>query len=370
MQKDKIPQIAMVNGKCAGGGAYVAAMCDQIVMVKQNAAIFLGGPSLVKAATGEIVSEEELGGAETHTSISGVADYFANDELEGLQKIRMIIKESFQNQQTQNYHWQKFDNIEEPLFNPQEINYLLNDDLKNYQIDVRQIIARFVDGSKFLEYKKQYGPTLVTGFAQLYGQNVGIIGNNGILFSESSLKATNFIELCSQRKIPLLFLQNLPGFMVGKYYEHQGIAKHGAKLVNAIASTQVPKITLLFGGSYGAGNFGMCGRGLNPKFFYQLPNSRISVMGGQQAADVLAERKQHSLKKQNKQILSQQDIQNYKKEVIDMYEKQSQIYYSSANLWDDGVILPEQIRQQLGLSLLITLKEKIPEFNGFGTFRM
>ncbi len=358
-----IPQIAVVMGSCTAGGAYVPAMSDEVVMVRNQATIFIGGPPLVKAATGEVVTAEELGGADVHTKISGVADHLAENDAHALHITRNII-ENFGKRT-------KFDigrkDYEEPKYSADEIYGILPKSLKT-PFDMKEIIARIVDGSKFQEFKENYGRTLVTGFASIMGYPVGIIGNNGVLFGESSQKGAHFIELCSIRKIPLIFLQNITGFMVGKKYEHGGIARDGAKMVHAVANAQVPKFTVVVGGSYGAGNYAMCGRGYEPNFMWMLPNSKISVMGGEQAADVLTQVKVASLMKSGKQ-LTEDEIYDIKKPIWDLYEEQASPYYSTARLWDDGIIDPAKMREVLALNLSISLNKPIPEHN-FGVFRM
>jgi 3-methylcrotonyl-CoA carboxylase beta subunit len=358
-----IPQIAVVMGSCTAGGAYVPAMSEQTIIVRNQGTIFLGGPPLVKAATGEIVSAEELGGGDTHSRISGVADYLADNDEHALELAREAIlhlnrPKPFQIERIA---------AEEPLYDPKEIAGILPKDLRQ-PFDVREIIARLVDGSRFHEFKQLYGNTLVCGFSYLHGMPVGIIANNGILFSESAQKGAHFIELCSQRKIPLLFLQNITGFMVGKKYEHGGIAKDGAKLVNAVSTTKVPKLTLVIGGSFGAGNYGMCGRAFGPRFMYMWPNSRISVMGGEQAAGVLSTVKIDQLQSQGKQ-LSAAEIAAIQKPILEQYEREGSPYYSSARLWDDGVLVPWKSRAHLALSLSTALNAPIEETR-FGTFRM
>lgn len=361
-----IPQIAVVCGSCTAGGAYVPAMSDETIIVKGNGTIFLGGPPLVKAATGEEVSAEDLGGAEVHTSKSGVADHFAENEEEGLEMARNIVG-------TLNYrpkHPGKFikGEVKAPLYKQEDIYGIIPQDTRK-PFDVREIIARLVDGSEFQEFKEKYGNTLVTGFAKIHGYMVGIVANNGILFSESSLKAAHFVELCGQRKIPLIFLQNITGFMVGKQYENEGIAKHGAKFVTAVSTVKVPKFTVVIGGSFGAGNYGMCGRAFDPRFLYMWPNSRISVMGGEQAANVLATVKQDQLKAAGKTLMSEAELAAFKQPTLDKYEKEGSPYYSSARLWDDGVIDPIQTRDILGLCLSVTHNEEFPDPR-WGVFRM
>ena len=357
-----IPQIAVVMGSCTAGGAYVPAMSEQSIIVKNQGTIFLGGPPLVKAATGEIVTAEELGGGDTHSRISGVTDYLADNDEHALELAREAIQ-----------HFNRpapfaIDRVsaEDPLYDPLEIAGILPKDLRQ-PFDVREIIARLVDGSRFHEFKPLYGTTLVTGFAHLHGIPVGIVANNGILFSESALKGSHFIELCSQRKIPLLFLQNITGFMVGKKYEHGGIAKDGAKLVTAVSTTQVPKITLVVGGSFGAGNYGMCGRAFSPRFMFMWPNSRISVMGGDQAANVLSQVKIEQLLAQGKK-LSDADILAIQKPIQEQYEREGSPYFSTARLWDDGILVPWKSRAHLALALNTSLNAPIEETR-FGTFR-
>ena len=361
-----IPQIAVVCGSCTAGGAYVPAMSDETIIVKGNGTIFLGGPPLVKAATGEEVTSEELGGADIHTSKSGVADHFAENEEEALEMARNIVG-------TLNYrpkHPGKFikEEVKAPLYKADEIFGIIPQDTRK-PFDVREIIARLVDGSEFQEFKERYGSTLVTGFAKIHGYLVGIVANNGILFSESSQKAAHFVELCGQRKIPLVFLQNITGFMVGKHYENEGIAKHGAKFVTAVSTVKVPKFTIIIGGSFGAGNYGMCGRAFSPRFLFMWPNSRISVMGGEQAANVLATVKQDGLKATGKKEMTEIEISEFKQPLLDKYEKEGSPYYSSARLWDDGVIDPTQTRDVLGLCLSVTHNEEFPDPQ-WGVFRM
>ena len=361
-----IPQIAVVCGSCTAGGAYVPAMSDETIIVKGNGTIFLGGPPLVKAATGEEVSAEDLGGADVHTSKSGVADHFAETEEEGLELARNIVA-------TLNHrpkHPGKFikDEIKAPLYKTEEIYGVIPQDTRK-PFDVREIISRLVDGSEFHEFKERYGSTLVCGFARIHGYLVGIVANNGILFSESSLKGAHFVELCGQRKVPLIFLQNITGFMVGKQYENEGIAKNGAKFVTAVSTVRVPKFTVVIGGSFGAGNYGMCGRAFSPRFLFMWPNSRISVMGGEQAANVLATVKQDGLKATGKKVMSEKELEEFKKPILDKYEKEGSPYYSSARLWDDGVIDPAQTRDILGLCLSVTHNEEFPDPR-WGIFRM
>ena len=358
-----IPQIAVVMGSCTAGGAYVPAMSDESVIVKNQGTIFLGGPPLVKAATGEVVSAEDLGGADVHTRKSGVADHLASNDEHALAIARRIAA---------NLNTVKRADIpliasREPLYDTAELQGLVPTDLKK-QYDVREIIARIVDASEFDEFKKLYGTTLVTGFAHLSGMPVGIIGNNGILYSESALKAAHFIELCCQRRIPLLFLQNIVGFMVGRDYEAGGIAKDGAKMVMAVANARVPKITLIVGGSFGAGNYGMCGRAYGPRFLFTWPNARISVMGGEQAASVLATVRRDNIETGGK-TWSEVEEEEFKQPIREQYEREGSPYYATARLWDDGIILPGETRRVLSLALSAALNAPVEETK-FGVFRM
>ncbi|XP_045482299.1 probable methylcrotonoyl-CoA carboxylase beta chain, mitochondrial [Harmonia axyridis] len=358
MSSMDIAQIAVVMGSCTAGGAYVPAMADESVIVKKQGTIFLAGPPLVKSSTGEIVTAEELGGADLHCSTSGVTDHYALNDEHALQIARDIVKNlniSAKNEFS--------DDFEDPIYDSEELYGIIGKDLQK-PIDVREVIARVFDGSKFNEFKKKYGETLVCGFSQLYGKTVGIIGNNGVLFSESALKGAHFVQLCSQRKIPIIFLQNITGFMVGKQAETGGIAKNGAKLVTAVATSKVPKITLIIGGSFGAGNYGMCGRSYSPRFLYMWPNSKISVMGGPQAAGVLSQ-----VANKNKDWSSEK-ISEFEKPIIDEFEKESSAYFSSARLWDDGVIDPKDTRKILGLSLAASLNNCDIEESKHGIFRM
>ncbi len=351
-----IPQIACVMGSCTAGGAYVPAMSDETVIVKGQGTIFLGGPPIVKAATGEIVSPEELGGAEVHTRVSGVADHFALNDAHALSVVRRIVA---------NLNFQKKCSLqvrapEEPLYPAEEIYGIVPADTRK-PYDVREVIARVVDGSVLDEFKQNYGTTLVTGFAHIHGYPIAILANNGVLFSESSLKAAHFIELACQRGIPLLFLQNITGYMVGKKYEAGGIAKDGAKMVTAVATARVPKFTVIVGGSHGAGNYGMCGRAYSPRFLWMWPNARISVLGGEQAASVLATVRGN--------FSSKQEEDAFKKPILEQYERQGHPYYASARLWDDGVIDPADMRRLLGLAISASLNAPIEETK-FGVFRM
>ena len=358
-----IPQVAVVMGSCTAGGAYVPAMSDETVIVREQGTIFLGGPPLVKAATGEVVSAEALGGGDVHTRISGVADHLADNDAHALLLARRIVG-NFNRVKPVTV---KLDASEEPLYDPREIYGIIPRDTRK-PYDVREVIARVVDGSRFDEFKPRYGTTLVTGFARLYGMPVGIVANNGILFGESALKGAHFIELCSQRGVPLVFLQNITGFMVGQRYENEGIAKHGAKMVTAVATTQVPKITMLLGGSFGAGNYGMCGRAYSPRFLWMWPNARISVMGGEQAAGVLATVRREGIEARGGQWSAQEE-EAFKQPIRAQYEAQGHPYYATARLWDDGVVDPAQARRVLGLSLSAALNAPIPPTR-FGVFRM
>ncbi|HYI11047.1 MAG TPA: carboxyl transferase domain-containing protein [Thermoanaerobaculia bacterium] len=363
MSAQEIPQISAVMGSCTAGGAYVPAMSDEAVIVKGTGTIFLGGPPLVKAATGEEVTAEELGGADVHTRISGVADHFAEDDEHAIAIVRNIVE----NLRLEKQEPQARIEPEEPLFDPKEIYGVIPRDLRK-PYDVREVIARIVDGSKFHEFKERYATTIVTGFARIFGYKVGILANNGVLFSESALKATHFIELCNQRRIPLVFLQNITGFMVGKQYERGGIAKDGAKMVHAVANSSVPKFTVIIGGSFGAGNYGMCGRAYSPRFLWMWPNARISVMGGEQAAGVLTTVKRDQLARAG-QELSAEEERSIADPVLAKYEEEGSPYYSTARLWDDGVIDPAETRIYLGLGLSIAYNAPLPEPR-FGVFRM
>jgi 3-methylcrotonyl-CoA carboxylase beta subunit len=358
-----IAQIAVVMGSCTAGGAYVPAMSDETIIVKNQGTIFLAGPPLVKAATGEVVSAEELGGAEVHTKKSGVADYLAENDRHALAICRRIVG-NLNTKQSINIPLKK---PVEPKYDIGELDGIIPADLRK-QYDVREVIARLVDASEFDEFKALYGATLVTGFAHIHGIPVGILGNNGVLFSESALKAAHFIELCCQRRIPLLFLQNIVGFMVGRDYEAGGIAKDGAKMVAAVACAQVPKITLIVGGSYGAGNYGMCGRAYDPRFLFTWPNARISVMGGEQAASVLATVRRDNIEAEGK-TWSQVDEDEFKQPIREQYEGEGNPYYATARLWDDGIIAPAETRRVLALCFAAALNAPIPETK-FGVFRM
>jgi 3-methylcrotonyl-CoA carboxylase beta subunit len=363
MSAKGIAQIAVVMGSCTAGGAYVPAMSDESIIVQNQGTIFLGGPPLVKAATGEVVSAEDLGGGDVHARTSGVVDHLARNDLHALQIARSILA-TLPQQALPEINMAE---VEEPSFPAGDLYGLIPADTR-VSYDVREIIARLVDGSRFQEFKALYGPTIVTGFAHIWGMPIGIIANNGILFSESALKAAHFIELCCQRKIPLLFLQNITGFMVGKKYENGGIARDGAKLVTAVATANVPKLTVIIGGSFGAGNYGMCGRAYNPRFLWMWPNARISVMGGEQAASVLATVKRDNIEGKGGKWSADEES-NFKAPIKDQYEVQGHPYYASARLWDDGVIDPADTRTVLGLSLATALNAPIADVK-FGVFRM
>nr|WP_210381302.1 carboxyl transferase domain-containing protein [Microvirga zambiensis] len=358
-----IPQIACVMGSCTAGGAYVPAMSDETIIVRRQGTIFLGGPPLVKAATGEVVSAEDLGGADVHARLSGVADHYATDDVHALAIARRIVGTL----NTRKHIDIDISDPVEPKYAIDDLDAIVPTDLKK-QYDIREVIARLVDGSEFDEFKRLYGTTLVTGFARIWGMPVGIIGNNGILFSESAVKGAHFIELCCQRRIPLLFLQNISGFMVGRQYEAGGIAKDGAKLVTAVACAQVPKITLLVGGSFGAGNYGMCGRAYSPRFLFTWPNSRISVMGGEQAASVLATVRRDNIEAEGK-AWSAEEEEAFKAPIRDRYEAEGSPYHATARLWDDGIILPSETRRVLALAFSAALNAPVPETK-FGVFRM
>ncbi|MEW6997983.1 carboxyl transferase domain-containing protein [Colwelliaceae bacterium BS250] len=363
MSAQNIPQIAVVMGSCTAGGAYVPAMADESIIVKEQGTIFLAGPPLVKAATGEVVTSEDLGGADVHCRTSGVSDHYAQNDHHALQLARQTVRNLNRIKPVQ----MNIEEVREPAYDAKEIYGIIPKDARQ-PYDVREVIARVVDGSEFDEFKALYGTTLVCGFARIFGYPVGIIANNGILFGESAQKGAHFIELCCQRKIPLVFLQNITGFMVGKQYEAGGIAKHGAKMVNAVACAKVPKFTVLIGGSFGAGNYGMCGRAYDPRFLFMWPNARISVMGGEQAAGVLAQVKRDQKDKAGENWSEQAEAE-FKQPIVDVYEKQGHPYFASARLWDDGVIDPSDTRQVLGLAISASLNKEI-EDTRFGIFRM
>ena len=364
LSAEGIPQIAVVLGSCTAGGAYVPAMCDESVIVENQGTIFLGGPPLVKAATGVEVSSEELGGGEVHAKISGVVDHLARDDSHALEIARNIISGTdIQTTKTGSI----LEEINPPLYSMNELYGILPSDSRQ-SYDVREVIARLVDGSEMQEFKSLYGTTLITAFAKIHGYRVGIVANNGILFSESALKGAHFIELCGQRNIPLLFLQNISGFMVGKEYEHGGIAKDGAKMVMAVSCVNVPKYTIIIGGSHGAGNYGMCGRAYSPRMLWTWPNARISVMGGEQAASVLSQVKRDKLGEKNTNW-SAEDEESFKKEIREQYENQGHPYYATGRLWDDGILDPLETRRVLGLVLSLQPTEHATDSN-YGVFRM
>ncbi|MDQ2778496.1 MAG: methylcrotonoyl-CoA carboxylase [Pseudomonadota bacterium] len=364
MSAQGIPQIAVVMGSCTAGGAYMPAMSDEAIIVREQGTIFLGGPPLVKAATGEVVSAEDLGGGDVHTRLSGVADHLAENDLHALSIARASVA---------NLNWTKQPQLRHiasraPLFDAAELHGVIPTDARK-PFDVREIIARIVDGSEFDEFKARYGATLVTGFAHIDGLPVGIVANNGILFSESALKGAHFIELCCQRRVPLVFLQNITGFMVGRKVESEGIAKHGAKMVTAVATATVPKFTVIIGGSFGAGNYGMCGRAFGPRFVWMWPNARIGVMGGEQAASVLATVKRDNIEARGAEWTAAEEAA-FKQPILDQFEHQARPYYASARLWDDGVIDPADTRRVLALAISASLNAPIPEQPRFGVFRM
>ena len=364
MSAQGIPQIAVVMGSCTAGGAYVPAMSDETIIVRNQGTIFLGGPPLVKAAIGEVVSAEDLGGGDVHTRLSGVADHLAENDLHALQIARAVVA---------NLNWKKDPQLllqppRAPLFEASDLYGIIPTDARK-PYDVREIIARIVDGSDFDEFKARYGSTLVTGFAHIEGMPVGIVANNGVLFSESAMKGAHFIELCCQRRVPLVFLQNITGFMVGRKYESEGIAKHGAKMVTAVASATVPKFTVIIGGSFGAGNYGMCGRAYSPRLLWMWPNARIGVMGGEQAASVLATVKRDGIEARGGSWSIDEEA-GFRRPILEQFEHQSHPYYASARLWDDGVIDPADTRRVLALGLSASLNAPIPASPRFGVFRM
>ncbi len=363
MSAEGIPQIAVVMGSCTAGGAYMPAMSDESIIVAKQGTIFLAGPPLVKAATGEVVSAEELGGGDVHTRLSGVADHLADNDLHALELAREAVRHLNRRKQ----HQQALQAPVLPKYDAEELLGLVPADPKK-PFDVREVIARLVDGSEFAEFKPRYGSTLVCGFAHVEGMPVGIVANNGVLFSESAQKGAHFIELCCQRQVPLVFLQNISGFMVGKKYEHEGIARHGAKMVTAVATAKVPKFTIVIGGSFGAGNYGMCGRAYNPRFLWMWPNARISVMGGEQAAGVLATVRRESIERAGK-TWSAADEDAFKAPIKAQFERQGNAYYASARLWDDGLIDPRDTRRVLAMALSASLNAPA-EATRFGVFRM
>ena len=363
MSAKGIAQIAVVMGSCTAGGAYVPAMSDVTIIVKEQGTIFLAGPPLVKAATGEVVSAEDLGGGDVHTRLSGVADYLAEDDAHALALARQAVG-SLNRSKPATVNWAS---PEEPAYDPEELLGVVPADLRT-PYDIREVIARVVDGSRFDEFKPRFGETLVTGFAHIKGCPVGIVANNGVLFSEAAQKGAHFVELCSQRKIPLVFLQNITGFMVGRKYENEGIARHGAKMVTAVATTSVPKVTMVVGGSFGAGNYGMSGRAYQPRFMWSWPSSRISVMGGEQAAGVLATVKRDAIERKGGEWSAEEEAA-FKRPTVEMFERQSHPLYASARLWDDGIVDPRKTRDVLALSLSAALCAPIEETR-FGVFRM
>ena len=363
LSAEKIPQIAVVMGSCTAGGAYVPAMSDEAIIVRNQGTIFIGGPPLVKAATGDTVTAEELGGAEVHTMISGVADHLAENDVHAIQICRNI----FESIERHEYQELSRTPIEEPFYDPKELYGILPIDPRK-PVDSMELIARMVDGSLFHEFKEKYAPTIVTGFARIMGYEVGILANNGVLFSESALKAAHFIELCNARYIPILFLQNITGFIVGKQYEHGGIARDGAKFVHATANANVPKFTVIFGGSFGAGNYAMAGRAYEPRFLFMYPTSKISVMGGEQAAGVLIQVKEEQLKARGEE-LSAEERDKLQETILKKYEEEGSAYFSTARLWDDGIIDPVDTRKIIGLSIAISQNKLYPETK-YGIFRM
>jgi len=363
MSAERIPQIAVVMGSCTAGGAYVPAMSDETIIVKGTGTIFLGGPPLVKAATGEEVTAEELGGADVHTRLSGVADYFAEDDEHALHLARRIVSTLNRKKPAP----ADVTTPEEPAYDPREIYGIVNVDTRR-AYDVHEIIARLVDGSRFDEFKERYGTTLVTGFARLHGYLVGIVASNGVLFSESALKAAHFIELCGLRGVPLIFLQNITGFIVGREYERAGIAKDGAKMVHAVSNCGVPRFTVIIGGSFGAGNYGMCGRAYDPRLLWMWPNSRISVMGAEQAAGVLTTVKRDQLARDQRELSAEEEA-TIRDPILEKYEREGSPYYSTARLWDDGILDPADTRAALALGLSAAFNAPIPEAR-FGVFRM
>ncbi len=358
-----IPQISVVMGFCTAGGAYQPAMSDEVVIVKGVGTIYIGGPPLVKAATGEVVTEEELGGAEVHCRISGVADHYALNDEHAIEMTRNIIENIIS---PKKYSLERME-PRDPAYDPRELYGIVPKDLKK-SFDMREVIARIVDGSEFHEFKELYGPTLVCGFARIMGYPIGVLANNGVLFSESSQKGAHFVSMCAVRKIPIVFLQNITGFIVGKRYEHQGIAKDGAKLVHAVANADVPKFTIIIGGSYGAGNYGMCGRAYDPRLLWMWPTARICVMGGEQAANVLTDIKVKALIKEGKKP-TKKEVEEIRKPILAKYEDESSAYFSTARLWDDGIIDPLDTRVILGLAISMSLNAPIPDHQ-FGVFRM
>jgi len=358
-----VPQIAIVMGSCTAGGAYVPAMSDETIIVKKQGTIFIGGPPLVKAATGEVVSPEDLGGADVHTAISGVADHMAENDQHAIQICRNI----FQTLEAKEKQKLDISPVEDPYYDPEELYGLAPIDFRK-PVDSKEIIARMVDGSRFHEFKARYAPTIITGFANIMGYPVGILANNGVLFSESSLKGAHFVELCQSRKIPILFMQNITGFIVGKQYEHGGIAKDGAKFVHAVANADVPKFTVVFGGSFGAGNYAMAGRAYDPRLLFMWPNARISVMGGEQASGVLIQVKEEQLAASGK-TMNPDEREKLRAEILKKYEEEGSPYFSTSRLWDDGIIDPVDTRKIIGMGIAMSLNQKFPDMKN-GVFRM
>jgi acetyl-CoA carboxylase carboxyltransferase component len=358
-----VPQIAIVMGSCTAGGAYVPAMSDETIIVKKQGTIFIGGPPLVKAATGEVVSPEDLGGADVHTSISGVADHMAENDQHAIQICRNI----FETLEAKDKQKIEISQVDDPFYDPEELYGLAPIDFRK-PVDSKEIIARMVDGSRFHEFKARYAPTLITGFANIMGYPVGILANNGVLFSESSLKGAHFVELCQSRKIPILFMQNITGFIVGKQYEHGGIAKDGAKFVHAVANADVPKFTVVFGGSFGAGNYAMAGRAYDPRLLFMWPNARISVMGGEQASGVLIQVKEEQLAASGK-TMNPEEREKLRAEILKKYEEEGSPYFSTSRLWDDGIIDPVDTRKIIAMGIAMSLNQKFPDMRN-GVFRM
>lgn len=369
MSAEGIPQISIVMGSCTAGGAYVPAMSDETIIVRNQGTIFIGGPPLVKAATGEEVTAEELGGAEVHTSISGVSDHIAENDEHAIQICRNIVKSFPVTERSRSTERQKLiqEKTEDPLYKSDELYGIAPLNLRK-PFEIKEIIARIVDGSKFHEFKEKYAPTIITGFARIYGYSVGIIANNGVIFSETALKAAHFIQLCTQRKIPIIFLQNITGFIVGKEYEHKGIARDGAKLIHAVANANVPKFTVVVGGSFGAGNYAMAGRAYEPRLLFMWPNAKISVMGGEQAAGVLITVKEQQLKAKG-QTLSEEERKKLENEILRKYEEEGSAYYSTSRLWDDGIIDPADTRKILAMSISMSLNKPFGESRS-GVYRM
>lgn len=363
LSAEGIHQISIVMGSCTAGGAYVPAMSDETIIIKNQGTIFIGGPPLVKAATGEVVTAEELGGADVHTAVSGVSDHYAENDIHSIQICRNIF-ESLDPRERQNMD---ISPVEEPVYDPEELYGIAPLDFKK-PVDSREIIMRMVDGSKFHEFKARYGPTIVTGFAKIMGFPVGILANNGVLFSEAAVKGAHFIELCTIRKIPILFLQNITGFIIGREFERGGIARNGAKMVHAVANANVPKFTIIFGGSFGAGNYGMAGRAYEPRLLFMWPNARISVMGGEQASDVLITVKRDQLEARGEKM-PEEEIEKLRTGILEKYDYEGSPYFSTARLWDDGIIDPAESRKYIAMGIAMSLNKKYPE-QKYGVFRM